>query len=98
MFIVSYGDDPIGYQQSYDPHAEADHRLRDQPIGTRGIDQFIGEPDIIGRGHGSAFIRVFVDATVRRRRAARRDRPQPAQCAGYSRLCQGRVSADRPAA
>jgi aminoglycoside 6'-N-acetyltransferase len=60
MFMVSHGDDPIGYQQSYDPHAEADHPLRDQPIGTRGIDQFIGEPDLIGRGHGSAFIRVFV--------------------------------------
>ena len=32
-----------------------------QPLGTRGIDQFIGEPDMIGRGHGSAFIRAFID-------------------------------------
>ena len=61
MFMVSYKDDPIGYQQSYDPHAEADHPLRDQPVGTRGIDQFIGESDFIGRGHGSAFIRLFVE-------------------------------------
>src|SRR5713101_5464087 len=61
LFIVSYKDVPIGYQQSYDPHAEADHPLRDQPVGTRGIDQFIGEPDFVGRGHGSAFIRVFVE-------------------------------------
>jgi len=60
LFMVSYGNIPIAYQQSYDPHAEADHPLHDQPIGTRGIDQFIGEPDLIGRGHGSAFIRLFV--------------------------------------
>ena len=60
VFIVGYGDVPIGYLQSWDPHAEASHPCRDQPRGTRGIDQFIGEPDFIGRGHGSAFIRAFV--------------------------------------
>jgi aminoglycoside 6'-N-acetyltransferase len=61
VFMVSYCDMPIGYQQSWDPHAEVDHPCRDQPIGTRGIDQFIGEHDFIGRGHGSAFIRIFVE-------------------------------------
>jgi aminoglycoside 6'-N-acetyltransferase len=61
LFIVNFGDKPIGYQQSWDPHAEADHPCGDQPLGTRGIDQFIGEPDFIDRGHGSAFIRVFVE-------------------------------------
>ena len=65
LFIVSYRHVPIGYQQSYDPHAEADHPLHDQPIGTRGIDQFIGEADFIGRGHGSAFIRVFVEQLLK---------------------------------
>ncbi len=25
-----------------------------QPEGTRGLDQFIGEADMLGRGHGSA--------------------------------------------
>ena len=33
--------------------------------GTRGIDLFIGEPGMIGRGHGSAFIRAFVDDRLR---------------------------------
>lgn len=60
VFIVSYRDGPIGYIQSWNPHSEADHPCRDQPIGTRGIDQLIGEADLIGRGHGSAFIRLFV--------------------------------------
>ncbi len=32
-----------------------------QPAGTRGIDQFIGEADMLDRGHGSAFVRSFID-------------------------------------
>jgi aminoglycoside 6'-N-acetyltransferase len=32
-----------------------------QPEGTRGLDQFIGEADMLGRGHGSAFVRTFAD-------------------------------------
>ncbi|HLZ04494.1 MAG TPA: GNAT family N-acetyltransferase [Bradyrhizobium sp.] len=32
-----------------------------QPRDARGIDQFIGEPTFVGRGHGSKFIRQFVD-------------------------------------
>jgi aminoglycoside 6'-N-acetyltransferase len=62
LFMVECDDVPIGYIQSWDPHAEADHPCRDQPPGTRGIDQFIGEPKLIGQGHGTAFIRLFVES------------------------------------
>ena len=34
------------------------------PPRTRGIDQFIGAPDMIGCGHGSGFIRQFVDGLL----------------------------------
>ena len=51
----------------------------DQPDGTRGIDQFIGEADLIDRGHGTALVRVFVDGFVCRRHTARGDRPRPGQ-------------------
>lgn len=61
-FMVECNDVPIGYIQSWDPHAEADHPCHDQPLGTRGIDQFIGEPELIGQGHGTAFIRLFVES------------------------------------
>ena len=47
QFIVSHSDRPFAYLQCYDP--------------TRGIDQVIGEEDMIDRGHGSALIRLFVD-------------------------------------
>ena len=60
-FIIMLGDESIGYLQTYDPHLEDDHPYQDQPTGTLGLDQFIGEPDLIDRGHGSAFIRAFAD-------------------------------------
>ena len=61
-YMVECQGVPIGYIQSCDPHAEADHPCRDQPLGTRGIDQFIGEPELLGQGHGTAFIRLFVES------------------------------------
>jgi aminoglycoside 6'-N-acetyltransferase len=61
QFIVSQNDRPFGYLQCYDPNAWPDNGLGEHPGGTRGIDQFIGEEDMIERGHGSALIRMFVD-------------------------------------
>ena len=31
------------------------------PPGARGIDQSIGDPSALGRGHGSAFVRAHCD-------------------------------------
>jgi aminoglycoside 6'-N-acetyltransferase len=59
--IVELDGKPIGYIQSYDPHLEDGHPYRDQPFGTLGIDVAIGIPDLVGRGHGSAIVRQFVD-------------------------------------
>jgi aminoglycoside 6'-N-acetyltransferase len=61
QFIVELDRYAFAYLQCYDPAAWPDHGFGDLPIGARGIDQFIGEADMIGRGHGSALIRVFVD-------------------------------------
>ena len=61
QFIVSHSDRPFAYLQCYDPTAWPDNGLGEQPDGTRGIDQFIGEEDMVDRGHGSALIRLFVD-------------------------------------
>jgi aminoglycoside 6'-N-acetyltransferase len=35
--------------------------LGPQIAGTRGIDQFIGEADMLDCGHGSAFISFFIE-------------------------------------
>jgi aminoglycoside 6'-N-acetyltransferase len=63
QYIASHDGVPFGYLQCY--------RLTDwnicfgpQPEATRGIDQMIGEPGMIGRGHGSAFIRTFIEGLL----------------------------------
>ena len=61
QFIVASEDRSFAYLQCYDPIAWSDNGFGVQPNGTRGIDQFIGEPDMIGCGHGSALIRGFID-------------------------------------
>jgi aminoglycoside 6'-N-acetyltransferase len=61
QFIVATDGRPFGYLQCYSPTVWPDNGLGDHPAGTRGIDQFIGEPDMVDRGHGSAFIRAFID-------------------------------------
>jgi aminoglycoside 6'-N-acetyltransferase len=61
QFIVAIGERPFAYLQCYDLSAWPDHGFGSLPDGTRGIDQFIGEADLVDRGHGSAFIRGFVD-------------------------------------
>ncbi|WP_128928781.1 GNAT family N-acetyltransferase [Bradyrhizobium guangxiense] len=64
QFIVLAGRQPLGYLQCYRLTAW-NTGFGPQPEGTRGIDQFIGESDMIERGHGSAFIRQFVDEQFR---------------------------------
>lgn len=61
MWIVAHGSRPFAYIQDYEPHAWAMHHFAFLPPGSRGVDQFIGEPDMIGCGHGSAFVRAHVD-------------------------------------
>jgi len=60
QYIVSADGRDFGYLQCYDLTAW-NSGFGAQPKGTRGIDLFIGETDMIEQGHGSAMIRVFVD-------------------------------------
>jgi aminoglycoside 6'-N-acetyltransferase len=63
QFIVALGDQPFGYIQCY-ALSTWNQGFGSQPPATRGIDQFIGEPEMIGRGHGAGFIRQFVDGLL----------------------------------
>ena len=64
QFIVSVDDRPFAYIQCYALSAW-NQGFGPQPLATRGIDQFIGVPDLIGRGHGSHFIRQFANGLLR---------------------------------
>src|SRR3981081_687055 len=63
QYIVSMAGNPFGYLQCYDLTAWSSGS-GPQTQGTRGIDLFIGEPDMIERGPGSALIRAFVDGRL----------------------------------
>jgi aminoglycoside 6'-N-acetyltransferase len=60
QFIVTAGDRKFAYLQCYNPRAW-NTGFGPHPEGTRGLDQFIGEAEMLGCGHGSAFVRVFAD-------------------------------------
>lgn len=56
MRIVETHGSPFALIQDYDVHAEEGHHFASLPPRSRGLDQFIGDPTMLGRGHGSAFI------------------------------------------
>ena len=65
QFIVSSDGRDFGYLQCY--HLTAwNSGFGEQLKGSRGIDLFIGEADMIEQGHGSLMIRAFVDGYLQR--------------------------------
>jgi aminoglycoside 6'-N-acetyltransferase len=56
---------PIGYIQCGDYYQSGGGWWPDEAPGTWGIDTFIGEEDCLDRGHGSAYVRQFVDRLFR---------------------------------
>lgn len=59
-FIVIFDQRPIGYINYW--HVEGDQNFWHLfPAGSVGTDQFLGESEMIGKGHGSKFVRQFTD-------------------------------------
>ncbi len=54
-------DNPIGFIQYYQADKVGDGWWPEEQEGTIGIDQFIGEKDLINRGIGTKMIRAFID-------------------------------------
>jgi aminoglycoside 6'-N-acetyltransferase len=63
QFIVASGDLAFGYIQCY-ALSTWNASFGPQPEATRGIDQFVGEPAMIGQGRASGFIRQFADGLL----------------------------------
>lgn len=55
-WIVELDGCPFAFLQDYTVHGWPDHHFAELPPGTRGIDQYIGDPAMIGQGHGPGFI------------------------------------------
>lgn len=61
-WIVSLDKRPFAFMQDYSVHGWDDHHFAGLPTGARGIDQYIGDPEMLGAGHGSAFIGARMQA------------------------------------
>jgi aminoglycoside 6'-N-acetyltransferase len=61
MRIVSLDGRPFAYAQDYAVHSWPQPHFAHLPVGARAIDTFIGEPDMVGRGHGGAYLRLLAE-------------------------------------
>ena len=61
MWIIELDGRPFAFSQDYDVHGWTPHPFSHLPPGSRGIDQFIGDAELLGRGHGTAFVRHHVE-------------------------------------
>src|SRR5271170_2083858 len=59
MRIVSFDAKPFAYAQDYAVDRWPQAHFAGLPAGARASDSFIGEPEMIGRGHGSAYLRLL---------------------------------------
>jgi aminoglycoside 6'-N-acetyltransferase len=52
---------PIGFVQIIDPAREESHYWGDAPVNLRAIDIWIGEPEDLGKGYGTAMMRMALE-------------------------------------
>ena len=60
MRIVACDGRPFAYAQHYAVGSLPQPHFAALPPGTRAIDAFVGEPDMLGCGHGGRFLRVLL--------------------------------------
>ena len=64
QWIVEYQGLPFAYVQAYSVGAWPQVDLKHLRGDTRMIDPFVGEPGMLGRGHGSAFLRELAQMLI----------------------------------
>jgi aminoglycoside 6'-N-acetyltransferase len=64
MRVVSRLGRPFAYAQDYPAHLWPQPHLAHLPVGARAIDAFIGAPDMLDGGHGSAFLRRLAQRLI----------------------------------
>lgn len=103
LWIVEYGGEPFAFLQDYRVHEWADHPYRDLlPEGAYGIDQSIGLSEMLGRGHGSAFITQHVETLLADGAPCIVTDPHPKNArairayekAGFTRFCELQEAGD----
>ncbi len=66
MWIAMIGSKPVAYVQDYDIHGWSPHHFDFLAPGSRGIDMYVGDLELVGLGHGSKLLRQHADALISR--------------------------------
>ncbi|PJJ56198.1 aminoglycoside 6'-N-acetyltransferase [Mumia flava] len=64
MRVAMLDGRPVGYVQDFPVDANDEYAVRIQLPGAAGFDYLIGEPDLVGRGLGTAMLRAYVPAVL----------------------------------
>jgi len=64
QWIVSFENRPFAYAQAYEVHQWPQSHFNHLPPGAMAIDAFIGEPSMIGCGHGGKFLRLLAERLI----------------------------------
>lgn len=81
MWIAEQASRPFGYIQDYGIGDWSPHHLDFLPPGSRGIDMYIGEPDMLGIGYGSRVLRQHAEHLLSRGAPALGIDPPPSNLA-----------------
>ncbi len=65
MRIVAHEGREFAYAQDYEVHDWPQSHLADLQQGTRAVDTFIGETDMLGKGHGAGYLRQLAGMLCR---------------------------------
>ncbi len=60
MMMVLLDGSPLAYTQNYDVFGWGGHHLDFLPRGSRGIGTFIGQQDMLSKGHGENYLRCLI--------------------------------------
>jgi len=60
MMLVRFDGRPLAYLQSYDIFGWENHHLNFLPMGSLGLDTFIGHQELLGKGHGENYLRCLI--------------------------------------
>lgn len=63
-YMVSFAGRVFAYAQHYDVSAWPQDHFDHLPAGTRAIDTFIGDSEMMGAGHGSAYLRQLANTLI----------------------------------
>lgn len=65
LWIVELAEQPLAFIQDYAVHDWSPHHFDYLPMGARGMDVYVGDPSMLGLGHGSRLLRQHVDQLFR---------------------------------